>query len=118
MSEGESRGRERVPVEIGGAGEVKETGAGFDFSALDLSVMGMLVKTGDSTPKVGQTLRLTFELPGEDGQVTPVLVEAEVMRVGHESGGTVCGVRWLEQKSANLEELEAFYTARFFDMMD
>ncbi len=118
MSEGEGRSRERVPVKIGGAGEVRETGAIFDFSALDLSVMGMLVKTGGLTPEVGQTLRLTFELPGKDGQVMPVLLEAEVMRVGQESGENVCGVRWLEQNSPNLEELEAFYTERFFDMMD
>ena len=118
MTETRSRGRDRVPVEITGIGEVIGEGRSFDFSAVDFSVQGLLLRTSKGALQMGDKVRLNMELSDREEEFKSVALVGEVVRFTQEGSEIVCGVTWLEQENAhNLEELEAFYMERFFDMI-
>ncbi len=119
MSETNSRGRDRVPAAFSGMAELVESGQKFSFKTVDFSVMGLLFKADGAAPEVGEKVRLNFILPGEDNQVTSIMLSAEVVRVIKKDEGPMYGVQWLEQENAqNIETLETYYTELFFDMID
>ena len=114
-----SRGRDRVPVEIAGIGEVVDEGRPFEFIAIDFSVQGLLLKSNSGAPEMGDKVRLNLELSDDVEEFKSVVLVGEVVRRTVEDNETVCGVSWLENENAhNLEALEAFYMERFFAMID
>ncbi len=116
--ESNNRSRERVPVEISGIGEVVDAGRSFAFVAVDFSVEGLLLRTNDVAPEMGEKVRLNLELSDDVEEFKSVVLLGEVVRRSHDGGESVCGVKWLESENAhNLDDLEAFYMERFFDMI-
>ena len=118
VAESNTRGRDRVPVEIAGIGEVIDQGRSFAFTAVDFSVQGLSLRTREGAPQMGDRVRLSMELSGGGEEFKSVALVGEVVRCVQDDGDTVCGVNWLEnENSQNLEELESFYMERFFDMI-
>jgi hypothetical protein len=117
--ESNTRGRDRVPVEIGGIGEVVDASRSFEFTAVDFSVQGLLLKTGGDAPELGDKVRLNLDLSGGVEEFKSVVLVGEVVRCTKDGEHTICGVTWLENENAhNLAELEALYMERFFEMID
>lgn len=113
-----TRSRDRVPVEIGGIGEVVGASRSFEFTAVDFSVQGLLLRTGSGAPEMGDKVRLNLELSGDAEEFKSIVLVGEVVRCTKDDEDTICGVNWLENENAhNLEELEALYMERFFDMI-
>lgn len=118
MAESNARGRDRVPVEIVGIGEVIDQGRSFNFTAVDFSVQGLLLRTHTGAPQMGDKVRLNLDLSSGGEEFKSVALVGEVVRYAQDEADTVCGVNWLEnENSHNLEELESFYMERFFDMI-
>ena len=116
--ESNTRGRDRVPVEIAGIGEVIGGAHSFEFIAVDFSVQGLLLKTSKGSPELGDKVRLNLELSDDVEEFKSVVLVGEVVRCVKDGDETVCGVNWLEHENThNLEGLEAFYMERFFDMI-
>ena len=116
--ESNSRGRDRVPVEITGVGELVDEGGSFDFTAVDFSVQGLMLKTASAIPRMGDKVRLNLELSNDVEEFKAVVLLGEVVRYSRQGDESLCGVNWLENENAhNLEALESFYMERFFDMI-
>ncbi len=118
MGEVNQRQRERVEVNLVGAGKVMDTGAPFAFRAMDFSVDGMQLRLEGLQPARGIRLELEFVFDGQADQAT-VWVSGEIVRLAGEEHAPVCGVRWLEnQAPESLEALENFYLECFLGAMD
>ncbi len=117
-----SRGRERVQVEIAGTGRLMRTGVEFSFVGLDFTVEGMQLQMEGISPTVGLKVVLEFDLGegggnGEGGKTFSI--GGEVMRIVEQDGETTCGLRWLGGgDTENIEALEAYYTELFFNMIE
>lgn len=114
-----ARSRDRVPMEIRGIGEVVDASRSFEFTAVDFSVQGLSLKTVSGAPEMGDKVRLNLELSGGAEEFKSIVLVGEVVRCTKDAESTICGVNWMENENVhNLEELEALYMERFFDMID
>ena len=81
-------------------------------------MQGLLLKTGSGAPEMGDKVRLNLDLSGDAEEFKSIVLVGEVVRCTKDEADTICGVNWLENENThNLEELEALYMERFFDMI-
>lgn len=114
------RSRDRVPVELEGAGTKISSMEGFLFQTLDFSGAGMQITlTSEAHLEEGDEVVLRFTVEGGETGPVDFEINSVIRRIISGAGATVCGVQMHPDEVERVyEALDSFYTEKFFDAIE